>query len=278
MGKIELQKLSNPPIFRKIAFGAWKTAYDPSVYGQLDIDMTSSLKFMKDFNSSSSIKITPTHLIGYAVALALKKRPEANAIIRRNRIYLRKHINLFFQVNVPGDSNEKISKASLSGCTVENLENLSFQEFVEALNRKISRVKNKTDKEITKSTNLFKLIPWWLSFYFLNFLSFLIYGLNWNLKWLGIPKDPFGSVMITNVGSLGIDLAWAPLCPYSRVPFLVTIGNILEKAWVVDGEIKIRPILGLGITFDHRIIDGVHAAQMSKTVKEVFKDPEKYFI
>jgi pyruvate dehydrogenase E2 component (dihydrolipoamide acetyltransferase) len=94
----------------------------------------------------------------------------------------------------------------------------------------------------------------------------------------GFPKDPFGSVMITNVGSLGIDVAWAPLCPYTRVPLLLTVGAISEKPWVVDGKVEVRPIMPIAVTFDHRLIDGIHAAQMAKTFKELFADPEKLLL
>jgi pyruvate/2-oxoglutarate dehydrogenase complex dihydrolipoamide acyltransferase (E2) component len=39
----------------------------------------------------------------------------------------------------------------------------------------------------------------------------------------------------------------------------------------------VRPILPIGVTFDHRLIDGVHAAQMSAEFKKCFAEPAKYF-
>ncbi len=88
---------------------------------------------------------------------------------------------------------------------------------------------------------------------------------------MGLPKDPFGSVMVTSVGSLGIDLAFAPLVPYSKVPLLISVGRINDEAKVVEGKIEIRPIMKLGITFDHRLIDGIHAAELAKTFKDYFQ-------
>ena len=50
-----------------------------------------------------------------------------------------------------------------------------------------------------------------------------------------------------------------------------------DKAVVEKGEVKVRPVLSVGVTFDHRLIDGVHAAQMSDEFKKCFAEPAKYF-
>ena len=51
----------------------------------------------------------------------------------------------------------------------------------------------------------------------LKITSFLSYTFNLDLRWAGIPRDPFGSAMVTNVGSIGLPTALVPLVPYSRV-------------------------------------------------------------
>jgi pyruvate dehydrogenase E2 component (dihydrolipoamide acetyltransferase) len=83
--------------------------------------------------------------------------------------------------------------------------------------------------------------------------------------------------MITNVGGMGIDLAWAPLCSYTKVPLLMTIGAQRDRVVAVDGQPQVRPIVQVGVTFDHRFMDGVHAAEMNRELKKYFAEPEKYF-
>jgi len=153
----------------------------------------------------------------------------------------------------------------------------SLAEIARAFRVQAAEVKRVRDPAFGACFRIVSLLPWRLVRGFLNLGSWLVYGLNLNLGFLGLPKDPFGSVMITNVGGMGIDVAWAPLVPYTRVPLLLALGAIRDKAVVENGEVKARPVLSVGVTFDHRLIDGVHAAQMSDEFKRCFADPVRYF-
>jgi len=278
MGKIKLTPLKDTSVFRKIAMGTWKDAKDPSVYALVEIDLKPTLDLLDAYCSKHDVKISPAHLVGKALSYCMTRRPEINGMIRGSKIYLRDTVSLFYQVNIPGTGDDKIKKATLSGTTIVGAENMSTAGIAQALKNKASDIRSGKDREITKNLDAFKYMPWWFSKYYLNIASWLIYGLNIDLSFLGIPRDPFGSAMITNVGGMGIDLGWAPLCPYSRVPLLLTVGSIKERAWVVDGEVKPRPVMQIGVTFDHRLIDGIHASQMAADFKKCFSEPEKYLL
>ena len=107
-----------------------------------------------------------------------------------------------------------------------------------------------------------------------DLIAFLSVTLNLDLSRFGIPNDPFGSVMVTNVGSLGLEEAYVPLVPYSHVPLLIALGATRAEPIVEDGEIVIAQIVRAFATFDHRVLDGAHAAKMAKTLKRIFADPE----
>lgn len=277
MGRIQFREEYHPPTFRKIAFGTWKTAADPSVYAQIDVDMEKANLFAAAYSSKQGVKITSTHLFAFVMAKCMAQRPEINGMIRWNKIYLRKHVALFFQVNVPGDGKDKAKGANLSGATLQKVEEMSLKDIANGLAEKANALKKGEDKEFKKSFGMISKIPWGFVRHFLDLSSLLLYGLNLDLSLFGLPKDPFGSAMITNVGGMGIDLAWAPLCPYTRVPLLITIGAQKDRAVVVSGEVKVRPVIQIGVTFDHRFMDGVHAAEMSREFKKFFEEPEKYF-
>ena len=276
MGKIKLKRPKHEPIFRKIALGTWSTVGDPSVYGLLEVDMTNSLQYLKQIELETGTKVTPTHLVGKAVALAMKARPEINGLLRFNRIYHRESIDVFYQVNVMGGGIDKISKANLSGSVIRNVDQLSLEEIAKILQHKSNEVRKGNDEEFSSTFSLFKILPWWSAKLALKIFSFLNYDLNLNLSSLGLPRDPFGSVMITSVGGLGIDIGFAPLVPYSRVPLLLAVGAIKDAPVAIDGKVEVRPVMKIGVTFDHRFMDGIHAAEIAKNLKSYLINPKDY--
>ena len=54
--------------------------------------------------------------------------------------------------------------------------------------------------------------------------------------------------------------------------------NIIERAVVIDKQIKIRSIMYLALSYDHRIIDGKDAVSFLKNVKENLEDPRRLFL
>ncbi len=209
----------DPGLFRKIACGIWRNAGDPSVYALIEIEMSRALVFAEAYSKQHGVRITPTHLAAKAVAHCLQVRPELNGLLRRGRVYLRRSVSVFLQVNVPGravDGNpdQRIAKAVLSGTTLHEVETKSLAEIARAFQTQATEVKRGRHPSFRACFNIVSLLPWCLVRGFLNLASWLVYGLNLNLEFFGLPKDPFGSVMITNVGTMGIDVAWAPLVPY----------------------------------------------------------------
>ena len=91
----------------------------------------------------------------------------------------------------------------------------------------------------------------------------------------GTPKNSFGSVMISNIGSLGMSRGLAPLVPYSHVPMLIALGAVEEVAVVREGKVVPVRQITLGVTFDHRLIDGVVSAKMANIIKKAFANPEE---
>jgi pyruvate/2-oxoglutarate dehydrogenase complex dihydrolipoamide acyltransferase (E2) component len=274
MGRIKFKKLRHGPIFRKIAMGSWKNAKDPSVYAFVDLDMKKTLDILPDYSSQHGVKITPSHLVGRALTYCMQRRPEINGMIRFCRIYLRTEVDLFFQVNIPG-KEDKTKGANLSGTVVRSAQKLNLADISKKLSKQANQMKEGDMGDLKTSFSVFKIIPWFLMGLVLDFTSFLIYGLNLDLSFLGFPKDPFGSIMITNTGGLGIEKVLAPLIPYSRVPILITVGALTDRAVVVDKKVEVRPCITLGVTFDHRLMDGIHAAKMAQDLKFCFENPSE---
>ncbi|MBI5286441.1 MAG: 2-oxo acid dehydrogenase subunit E2 [Deltaproteobacteria bacterium] len=88
---------------------------------------------------------------------------------------------------------------------------------------------------------------------------------------IGLHELKGGTFSITNVGALSGTYA-TPIINYPEVAIL-GIGRIQDRPWVVGGEIKIRKIAPLSLTFDHRVMDGADVARFLKTVIKHLEDP-----
>jgi 2-oxoglutarate dehydrogenase E2 component (dihydrolipoamide succinyltransferase) len=85
-----------------------------------------------------------------------------------------------------------------------------------------------------------------------------------------------GTFTISNGGVYGSMLS----TPILNLPQSGVLGmhNIVERPSVVDGEIKIRPIMYLALSYDHRIIDGKESVSFLKMIKENLEDPRRLFL
>ena len=85
-----------------------------------------------------------------------------------------------------------------------------------------------------------------------------------------------GTFTISNGGVYGSMLS----TPILNLPQSGVLGmhNIIERPAVVDGEIKIRPIMYLALSYDHRIIDGKESVSFLKMIKENLEDPRRLFL
>ena len=85
-----------------------------------------------------------------------------------------------------------------------------------------------------------------------------------------------GTFTISNGGVYGSMLS----TPILNLPQSGVLGmhNIVDRPVVVDGEIKIRPIMYLALSYDHRIIDGKESVSFLKMIKENIEDPRRLFL
>ncbi len=93
---------------------------------------------------------------------------------------------------------------------------------------------------------------------------------------LAIEDLQGGTFTISNGGVYGSMLS----TPILNLPQSGVLGmhNIVDRPIVIDGEIKIRPIMYLALSYDHRIIDGKESVSFLKMVKENLEDPRRLFL
>jgi len=274
MPNVELVLKKDVTPFRKIAIGTWQDSYDPSVYGTLDVRMEKALQYIEAFRVETGKRLTVTHLVTKAVATALAETPDANSMLRWNKIYLRKQVDLGLQVVM---TDEATGKVDLSAAKIENVDKKSLKEIIEELEAKARRIRERKDPALEATRQSMGMVPFMAMNRFMKLLSFLLYDLNLDLRALGLPRDPFGSAFVTSIGSLGLSVAYVPLVPYAHVPILVAPGAVLDVPVVQDGKVIPGKLMHISATFDHRIIDGFHAARLANTMRAMLEDPFKRF-
>ena len=93
---------------------------------------------------------------------------------------------------------------------------------------------------------------------------------------IGMDDLTGGTFTITNGGVFGSMLS----TPILNQPQSAILGmhSILQRPMVVDGEIVVRPMMYLAVTYDHRIIDGKEAVQFLVSIKEQLEDPGRLLL
>jgi pyruvate dehydrogenase E2 component (dihydrolipoamide acetyltransferase) len=80
-----------------------------------------------------------------------------------------------------------------------------------------------------------------------------------------------GTITITNVGVFGVDSGTPIINPGESA--IVCFGAVRDMPWVHDGEIAVRKVTQLALSFDHRLIDGALGSQFLADVARVLEDP-----
>lgn len=253
-------KVSN---WRKSALGTYSQSGDCQVYCIQSINIENALEFIE----KSPKTITLTHLAGKAAGLMIEKYPQINNILRFGKLYSRQDISVFFQVSVDTEGKD------LSGHTIRDINKKSIFEIQEDMHKVITKIKQGDDVNYKKVKSTMTLIPSFIVGPFIKLYGFILYGLNIWSPLFGAPRDSFGSMMITNIGTLGMQTALVPLVPFSRCPLIMAMGAVYEKPVAKNGKVVIQKTIDCGWTLDHRIIDGVVGAKMAMYFKELMENP-----
>jgi len=80
-----------------------------------------------------------------------------------------------------------------------------------------------------------------------------------------------GSFTISNLGMYGVDAFQAIVnAPQAAI---LAVGRTAERPWAVDGQVVVRPVLTLSVSFDHRVVDGARGAEFLDTLASLIEEP-----
>nr|WP_254626486.1 2-oxo acid dehydrogenase subunit E2 [Myxococcus sp. CA039A] len=260
-----------PGAFRKLALGAWRSPRDPSAYASLEVRMEKAVAFLEAWRARTGQRLTVTHLVAKASADALRLYPEANVLLRWGAPSLRVDVGVCVLVVQPEESG----RADLTTATVPRADTLSLEEFARAMEAVVSQVRSRKDAVIERGKRRSYRIPGMFMGLALRLLSFVWFTLNVDLRWVGMPRDPFGSVVVTSLGSLGLERGFVATVPYTRVPLILAPGAVRSVPVVEAGELVPGRMMTLTCTWDARALDVEVVAKVLRHVGAALESPEE---
>lgn len=254
--------------WRKVANAVWNPPSDPQIYGALDLDATEALAFIAQARARGH-HITATHLVGRAVAHALGAVPELNVRLVGDYAIPHESIDVFFITAVQ-------SGHDLTGVKIVAVDEKSAVDVGEELTSRSRRMKEGHDPDLARAKRTAERLPRPLLRLALRLTAWLAGDHATGLPALGVPASPFGSAMVSSVGSLGLPTGFSPLAWLYRVPLLVLVGEIGERPVAISGRVEVRPVLPITASIDHRYVDGAQIGRALAAFREYLANPAAF--
>jgi pyruvate dehydrogenase E2 component (dihydrolipoamide acetyltransferase) len=255
--------------WRKLAGSTWGRPADPQFYGDLEVDAGALESYLEEARRVTGVHLTVTHLVGRAVAHGLAEVPELRVRLARGREHARESVDVFFIVTT-GSGQE------LTGIKILAADRKPAVEIAQEVSQRCAAIEAGHDPELGRGKALLTTLPPGLLRVALRLGAWLTSDLNLDLSRLGMPRQAFGGAMITSIGMWGVSHAYSPLAHYYRVPVLVLVGAVRKTPVAVGDQVAVRPVLTLTATFDHRYVDGFHAAQFARAVQDYLAAPAQF--
>lgn len=207
-----------------------------------------------------------THLVGAAVARGLAEVPDLNARVVLGAVRPRASVDVSFALATDGG-------AHLSAACVRNADRKAPHEIGRELFAAARLARDGSDGAFGRSIRVADALPRPLVRPGLALAGFLAAGLGVGVRPLRLRPHPFGGALVSSVGMLGIERGLAPLLPFARVGLVVVIGEIAWRPRVVEGAVVPRRVVEVGVTLDHRLVDGTQIARFTETLRAAVEQP-----
>lgn len=232
------------------------------------VDMTKLRAFLKAWNSTASILLTPTTVLAHAVGLALQKHPAANSRILGASVYRFTEQNVVLPVQ---------TKCGPRLILLRNVDKRSYSEIsAELFEAFRSTISN--SMEISFGERFARRMPAFLR-------GFGVRAQLWLANRIRLRVRPVTQHLVAApviINYFGFPCA-PPLLNYKPSRFgshalllNVTLGPTHPQPVVHEDAVAIRPISRLFVRGDHRTMDAGQLAAFVRTLVEVLEDPEKF--
>ncbi|MEM2479842.1 MAG: dihydrolipoamide acetyltransferase family protein [Candidatus Bathyarchaeia archaeon] len=199
----------------------------PHFYISTEVDMTEAARLREELipiiEAKTGVRLSFTHMLVKAVAVALREYPQLNALCDGENIKISKDVNI--------------------GIAVGLEDGLIVPVLRKADSLDLAQIASRTENLITKARE----------------------------KKLSEEEFTGGTFTISNLGVFDVDSFTAIINPPEVA--ILAVGRIRDKPVVVNGEIKVRKMMNITLSADHRAVDGLIAARFLGRIKELLEKP-----
>ena len=232
--------------------------------------MDKAMAYVKKLNEEQKdVHVTLTHVIAHATAWGLYKMRRDVGHLRFGTFKADKSYGVTVLVDKDGG-------ADLIPVTIWDAHKMTIFDVAKALNARVQGAKKGNDAKHNKATAAADVIPTYLAQVLSFCVTYIGVVCGINMDAFGIRKESFGHVVITNVGTLGYNSAYPPICPAMHSMALLCTGKIEKRPIVVNDKVEIANMMTLVCTGDHRYGDAAIFIPFFKNVVAYTEDPENY--
>jgi len=251
--------------WRRVASSIYHRPTDSKIFGSVEIDITDLEDYISE-KRKNGIKATLTHVFILAAARALKQEvPELNTYIKRGNVVLREHIDVMVSVLLP--------ESLMGSVLIRDADKLTLEELIQVMGEEVKKARKGTENKTMKMKDKLAVIPWPFRGWIYSMLKTVTFDWGFSIPFLGLSANSFGSFVVSNIGSVGLDMGYPALFPSSNVSFVLILGGVNRKPAVVGDQILPRTIISLGAALDHRVVDASHGGLLFRYLKKMVKNP-----
>lgn len=240
-----------------------------TVYFTQTLDVSETLEWLAERERESGRKISFLHLFLVAVGRLLHQNPNLNRYATGHRIYQRDGVTISVSAKKALRQGAKVVLLKLPIEPNDGLDEV-VDRFAELLGEGRSGKELHQEQEIA----LFLKLPAFMLRWAIR-LQNALDRWHWLPSALVDPDPLYSSMVVANLGSVGLDAAYHHLYEYGNCPFFAVIGRIRQELRPIDGEPRLRQIVDIKYSFDERIDDGLACAIALHGVKEILENPER---
>ncbi len=226
-----------------------------NIHCLFEVDVTKARQYLREHKAQTGESLSFTAFIISCLAQAVDENKSVHAYHKG-----RKHLALFDEVDISTPIERELSN-----------QKQPFVYIIRAANRKTLL---EIHQEI-RHAQVEAVEKVWEGWRF-TFMPMVVFRIFWPIFWWLMGRSPRiqkkygGTVGVTSVGMFSKGAGWG--IPINEHTLDLTLGGIVEKPGVIDGQIAIREYLCITMSCDHDLIDGAPAARFISRLKELIEN------